>query len=85
MACYNCHKCVHSVNLVVFDRNVHNWNFVGPKSLIKFTSAIAQQIGDGNFHSNLLHIMYLNDEGDQVLLATNEDLVAIVNFACISG
>jgi uncharacterized protein YigE (DUF2233 family) len=73
------------MNLVVFDKNVHNWNFAGPKSLTKLTSAIAQRIGDGNFHTNPPHIMYLNDEGDQVLLATNEDLVATVNFVCISG
>jgi uncharacterized protein YigE (DUF2233 family) len=71
--------------LVVSDRNVHNWNFAGPKSLTKLTFAISQRIGDGNFHSEPLHIMYLNDEGDQVLLATNEDLVATGNFACISG
>ncbi|CAK9228161.1 unnamed protein product [Sphagnum troendelagicum] len=72
------------MNLVVSDKNVHNWNFASPKSLTKLTFAIAQRIGDGNFHTNLPHIMYLNDEGDQVLLATNEDLVATINFACIS-
>jgi hypothetical protein len=33
----------------------------------------------------LWEMQYLSDEGDQVLLATNEDLVATVNFACISG
>jgi len=33
----------------------------------------------------LWEMQYLNDEGDQVLLATNENLVAAVNFACISG
>jgi len=33
----------------------------------------------------LWEMQYLNDEGDQVLLATNEDLVATENFACISG
>jgi hypothetical protein len=27
----------------------------------------------------------LDDEGDQVLLTTNEDLVAVVNFACVSS
>jgi hypothetical protein len=45
------------MNLVVFDKNVHNWNFAGPKSLTKLTSAIAQRIGDGNFHTNPPHIM----------------------------
>ncbi len=33
----------------------------------------------------LWEMQYLSDEGDQVLLATNEDLVAIVNFICISS
>jgi hypothetical protein len=28
---------------------------------------------------------YLDDEGDQVLLAINKDLVATINFACVSG
>jgi hypothetical protein len=45
------------MNLVVSDRNVHNWNFTSPKSLTMLTSTIAQQIGDGNFHTKPLHIM----------------------------
>jgi len=38
------------MNLVAFDRNVHNWNFAGPKSLPQLASVIAQRIGDGKFH-----------------------------------
>jgi hypothetical protein len=33
----------------------------------------------------LWETQYLNDEGDQILLAINKDLVAIVNFACVNS
>ncbi len=37
------------MNLVASNRNVHNWNFAGPRSLTQLASAIAQRISDGNF------------------------------------
>jgi hypothetical protein len=33
----------------------------------------------------LWEMQYLDDEGDQVLLATNKDLMATVNLACVSN
>jgi hypothetical protein len=33
----------------------------------------------------LLPSQYVDDEGDKVLLATDNDLMAAVNFACMSG
>lgn len=33
----------------------------------------------------MMHLQYVDDEGDKVLLATDSDLVAAVNFARISG
>ena len=33
----------------------------------------------------MMHLQYVDDEGDKVLLATDSDLVAAVNFARING
>jgi hypothetical protein len=33
----------------------------------------------------LWEVQYVDDEGDKVLLATDEDLAAAVNFARVSG
>jgi hypothetical protein len=30
-------------------------------------------------------MQYLDDEGDQVLLVTNKNLVPIINFTCVNG
>lgn len=35
--------------------------------------------------AGFVHMQYVDDEGDKVLLATDTDLVAAVNFARISG
>jgi hypothetical protein len=32
--------------------------------------------------THLWEMQYMDDEGDQVLLATNNDLEATINFAC---
>ncbi len=44
------------MNLVGFDKNVHNCKF-SPKSLTKLASTIAKRIGDGNFHNEPPRIM----------------------------
>ncbi|CAK9212963.1 unnamed protein product [Sphagnum troendelagicum] len=62
----------------------HRFN-CGTESLFELVCAIAQRIGDGNFRTEPPRIMYVDDEGDKVLLATDEDLVAAVNFARVSG
>jgi hypothetical protein len=41
------------MNLVAFDKNVHNCKFAGQKSLTELAFAIAQKNGDGNFCNEL--------------------------------
>jgi hypothetical protein len=48
-------------------------------------SAIIQRVGDDIDCSSPLRILYVDDEGDKVLLATDNDLMAAVNFARMSG
>jgi hypothetical protein len=48
-------------------------------------SAIIQRVGDDIDSSRPLRILYVDDEGDKVLLATDNDLTAAVNFAHASG
>ncbi|KAG6554557.1 hypothetical protein Mapa_003936 [Marchantia paleacea] len=63
---------------------VHRFN-CGTESLTELISAIVQRVGDDVDLNQLPHIMYEDDEGDRVLLGSDSDLVAAVNFARISG
>jgi len=65
------------------ERN-HRFN-CGSESLTELMSMIVQRVGDDIDRKHLPRIMYVDDEGDKVLLATDTDLVAAVNFARISG
>jgi len=65
------------------ERN-HRFN-CGSESLTELMSMIVQRVGDEIDRTHLPRIMYVDDEGDKVLLATDSDLVAAVNFARISG
>ncbi|CAK9250457.1 unnamed protein product [Sphagnum jensenii] len=57
----------------------------GTGSMKELMSAIIQRVGDDIDCSSPLRILYVDDEGDKVLLATDNDLMAAVNFACMSG
>lgn len=63
---------------------VHRFNS-GTESLTELTSAIAQRIGDDLDGGQLPQIMYVDNEGDHVVLATDSDLVAAVSHAKLSG
>lgn len=65
------------------ERN-HRFN-CGSESLTELMSMIAQRVGDDIDRSRLPRLMYVDDEDDKVLLATDSDLVSAVNFAKISG
>ncbi|KDP23089.1 hypothetical protein JCGZ_00502 [Jatropha curcas] len=62
---------------------VHRFNF-GTENLGELTSAVLQRIGilNGQDHPQL---MYEDDEGDKVLLATEGDLIGAVNHARTAG
>uniref|UniRef100_A0A7I4BS01 CBS domain-containing protein n=1 Tax=Physcomitrium patens TaxID=3218 RepID=A0A7I4BS01_PHYPA len=62
----------------------HRFN-CGSESLTELMSMIAQRVGHDIDRTHLSRLMYVDDEGDKVLLATDSDLVAAVNFARISG
>ncbi|GLJ49298.1 hypothetical protein SUGI_1041940 [Cryptomeria japonica] len=53
----------------------------GMDSLTELISAIMQRAGDDIDQAHLPQILYGDDEGDKVLLATDSDLVAAVNYA----
>jgi hypothetical protein len=57
----------------------------GTGSMKELMSAIIQRVGDDIDSSRPLRILYVDDEGDKVLLATDNDLTAAVNFARTSG
>ncbi|CAK9198841.1 unnamed protein product [Sphagnum troendelagicum] len=57
----------------------------GTGSMKELMSAIIQRVGDDIDCSSPLRILYVDDEGDKVLLATDNDLMAAVNFARMSG
>lgn len=63
---------------------VHRFNS-GTESLTELVSAIAQRVGNGLDVSKLSHVMYEDDEGDRVVLATDSDLVAAISHARLSG
>lgn len=63
---------------------VHRFNS-GTESLTELVSAIAQRVGNDLDVSKLSHIMYEDDEGDRVVLATDSDLVAAISHARLSG
>ncbi|MCO5595162.1 hypothetical protein L7F22_049201 [Adiantum nelumboides] len=63
---------------------VHRFNS-GTESLTELVSAIAQRVGNDVDVSKLSHIMYEDDEGDRVGLATDNDLVAAISHARSSG
>ncbi|KAH7282620.1 hypothetical protein KP509_35G040300 [Ceratopteris richardii] len=49
----------------------------------RFTSA--QRVGNDMDTSKLSHLLYEDDEGDHIVLATDNDLVAAINQAKLSG
>jgi hypothetical protein len=57
----------------------------GTGSMKELMSAIIQKVGDDIDSSRPLRILYVDDEEDKVLLATDNDLTAAVNFARTSG
>lgn len=68
------------------DGKIGHYRFnCGFESLTELMSVVLQRVGDDIDPTHLPRLMYIDDEGDKVLLATNSDLVAAVNFARISG
>uniref|UniRef100_A0A0D6R4R6 CBS domain-containing protein n=1 Tax=Araucaria cunninghamii TaxID=56994 RepID=A0A0D6R4R6_ARACU len=63
---------------------VHRFH-CGTESLTELISAIIQRAGDDIDQFHLPQILYEDDEGDKVLLATDSDLVAAVNYARLVG
>lgn len=63
---------------------VHRFN-CGTESLTELISAMIQRVGDDIDWAHLPQILYEDDEGDKVLLATDSDLVAAVNYARLAG
>lgn len=63
---------------------VHRFN-CGTESLTELISAMIQRVGDDIDWDHLPQILYEDDEGDKVLLATDSDLVAAVNYARLAG
>lgn len=57
----------------------------GTGSMKELMSAIIQRVGDDIDSSRPLRILYVDDEEDKVLLATDNDLTAAVNFARTNG
>ncbi|KAI5057427.1 hypothetical protein GOP47_0027442 [Adiantum capillus-veneris] len=62
---------------------IHRFN-CGTESLTELRSAVAQRVGEES-NSKLSHIMYDDDEGDRVVLATDSDLAAAVSHARSMG
>lgn len=62
---------------------IHRFN-CGTESLTDLRSAVAQRVGDDS-NSKLSHIMYEDEEGDRVVLATDPDLSAAVSHARSMG
>ncbi|KAJ6830160.1 CBS domain-containing protein CBSCBSPB3-like [Iris pallida] len=64
-------------------RRVHRFNW-GTESLVELVSAVMQRLG---FESNgdKIQLLYEDDEGDKVLLATDGDLIGAVNHAKLAG
>lgn len=63
---------------------VHRFN-CGTESLTELISAMIQRVGDDIDWAHLPQILYEDDEGDKVLLATDSDLVEAVNYARLAG
>ncbi|KAH7432406.1 hypothetical protein KP509_07G021100 [Ceratopteris richardii] len=57
----------------------------GSESLTELLSAVAQRVGNDMDTSKLSHLLYEDDEGDHIVLATDNDLVAAINQAKLSG
>ncbi|EFJ25849.1 hypothetical protein SELMODRAFT_149040 [Selaginella moellendorffii] len=68
------------------DRNgrVHRFN-CGTESLTELVSAVVQRLGDDIDRNKPPQILYEDDERDRVLLSSDGDLVAAVNFAKATG
>ncbi|XP_050206547.1 CBS domain-containing protein CBSCBSPB3 [Mercurialis annua] len=62
---------------------VHRFNY-GIENLDELTSALSQRIGVGSDHDHP-QLLYEDDEGDKVLLATDADLISAVNNARAAG
>lgn len=74
------------LKLSAYDGKPHHYRFnCGSESLTELMSTIAQRVGDDIDLTHLPRLMYIDDEGDKVLLATDSDVVAAVNVARISG
>ncbi|KAJ6834412.1 CBS domain-containing protein CBSCBSPB3-like [Iris pallida] len=64
-------------------RRVHRFN-CGTESLVELVSAVKQRIGlEGD--RDTIQLLYEDDEGDKVLLATDTDLIGAVNHAKLAG
>jgi CBS domain-containing protein len=74
------------LKLSAHDGKPHHYRFnCGSESLTELMSTIAQRVGDDIDLTHLPRLMYIDDEGDKVLLATDSDVVAAINVARISG
>ncbi|KAI3707509.1 hypothetical protein L6452_26103 [Arctium lappa] len=62
---------------------VHRFNF-GTENLGELVSAVAQRMGS-SLDQNCPQLLYEDDEGDRVLLTTDNDLVSAVNHARSAG
>eukprot|EP00252_Welwitschia_mirabilis_P005399 TRINITY_DN15888_c0_g5_i1.p1 TRINITY_DN15888_c0_g5~~TRINITY_DN15888_c0_g5_i1.p1 ORF type:complete len:586 (+),score=121.68 TRINITY_DN15888_c0_g5_i1:372-2129(+) len=62
---------------------IHRFN-CGTENLNELLTAIMQRVGDID-PNNMPQLLYEDDEGDKVLLATDSDLVAAVNYARLAG
>lgn len=62
---------------------VHRFN-CGTESLDELVSAVIQRLGLGD-DKEKIQLLYVDDEGDRVLLATDSDLVGAVNHAKLAG
>ncbi|KAK9053496.1 hypothetical protein SSX86_030130 [Deinandra increscens subsp. villosa] len=63
---------------------VHRFNF-GTENLGELVSAVTQRMGGGSGDQNNLQLLYDDDEGDRVLLTTDNDLVGAVSHARSAG
>ncbi|ONK58226.1 uncharacterized protein A4U43_C09F9850 [Asparagus officinalis] len=62
---------------------VHRFNS-GTESLDELESAVKQRVGLEDSKEKI-HLLYVDDEGDKVLLATDSDLAGAVNHAKLAG
>ncbi|CAL5422667.1 unnamed protein product [Camellia sinensis] len=63
---------------------MHRFNY-DTRSLIDLVTAILQMVGDEIDRNNLPHILYEDEDHDNVVLSSDSDLVAVVDHARLAG